>query len=99
MMKRVAQTPAGSFWTCLRSWHDSFLATGYFSQRVGEQSFRLLIQPGLFQGRAQATLQIGIRQLRTRSEMQYIAAGSLGGGNVTTGQGPDGKPESLPLIK
>ena len=35
----------------------------------------------------------------SRSEMQYIAAGSLGGGNVTTGQGPDGKPESLPLIK
>src|ERR1019366_5335555 len=35
----------------------------------------------------------------SRSEMQYIAAGSLGGGNVTTGQGPDGTPESLPLIK
>src|ERR1035438_8434768 len=64
MMKQVAQTPAGSFWACLRSWHGSFLATGYFSQRVGEQSFRLLIQPGLLQGRAQATLQIGIRQLR-----------------------------------
>src|ERR1017187_93840 len=64
MMKWVAQTPAGSFWACLRSWHGSFRATGYFSQRVGEQSFRLLIQPGLLQGRAQATLQIGIRQLR-----------------------------------
>src|ERR1035441_220708 len=48
MMKWVAQTPAGSFWACLRSWHGSFLATGYFFHPVG----------------AQATLQIGIRQLR-----------------------------------
>lgn len=35
----------------------------------------------------------------TRSEMQYIAGGSLGGANVTTGTGANGQPESVPLIK
>jgi quinoprotein glucose dehydrogenase len=35
----------------------------------------------------------------TRSEMPYIAAGSLGGGNIVTGQTAEGKPEALPLIK
>src|ERR1035441_3074548 len=85
MLRREAQTPAGSLWACLDSWHDSFLAAGYFSQRAGEQSLRLLVQPGLLQGRAQAPLQIGIRQLRNARVKSDQRGGDAGvvkrGGN------------------